>query len=203
MVTEVREESRGHGTGGGTGQRTLPLLGSSDYDYYASVQCPLSQGQADTAGPGCSCPEGMEKRTRGDGAAWCQRVLQPFRADSPFECYEEHPPTHYATARWVGPGKRDYAYTCIPLGPKPTCMSGCEPITAFNKGWVCPTSTQCALVRGYVHFVVPVACVAAVGAISGVACAAAGGGVGAAMVCGAASSVIAELLDVCPEIGGG
>lgn len=204
VVTEEREDRSNHRAGGGgTGQQTQQLLGSANYDYYGSVQCPMSAQSADTAGPGCSCPEGMKKRTGERGAAWCERPVEPFQASSPFECTRGHPRTHYASARWVGPGKRDYVYTCIPLGPKPTCMTGCEPRIAFNRGWYCETQTQCSVINTYMNYVVPVGCAAAVGAIAGVACAAIGGGLATAVVCGSGANVVAEIMDVCPEFGGG
>ena len=72
VVTEEREDRSNHRTGGGTGQQTQQLLGSANYDYYGSVQCPTSAQSANTAGPGCSCPEGMEKNETSDGGAWCE-----------------------------------------------------------------------------------------------------------------------------------
>ena len=72
VVTEEREDRSNHRAGGGTGQQTLQLLGSANYDYYGSVQCPLSRESASTAGPGCSCPEGMLKKETSAGGAWCE-----------------------------------------------------------------------------------------------------------------------------------
>ncbi len=203
VVTEEREDRSNHRAGGGgTGQQTQQLLGSANYDYYGSVQCPMSAQSADTAGPGCSCPEGMKKRTGERGAAWCERPVEPFQASSPFECTRGHPRTHYASARWVGPGKRDYIYTCIPLGPKPICLTGCEAKTAFNRGWFCESQEMCDVNQVFMYYIVPASCAAAVGGIAGLTCWAVGGGVGGAIVCGAASGVIADIMDVCPEFGG-
>lgn len=73
VSTAVRRRSDGHSTGGGTGHATPQLLGSGSYDYYASVECPLSQMGAAQM-PGCTCPAGWVKKTANASfgeVTWC------------------------------------------------------------------------------------------------------------------------------------
>lgn len=110
IVEGERPRSLGHPTGGGTGQTSPPLLGSTDYNYYGSVQCPLSPFEAINV-PDCSCPVGWVKRKQtiasGPSLSWCD------------------PPTHSCPVptAMLGPS----------MGPADPCLAYTKEKTRCNR----------------------------------------------------------------------